>query len=494
MRLSTSLPRLKTHTVFFTPKRWGRSALALLPSAAFLSVFALLARGGYRALGRLDWLDAVGLGALVVAGFVTVSRRLSRTHASSGPGTREELEFGGMLLAAAFVAVALGGELLFPLVYLLMAFLVTFFTPAAGGALAGSGGAAQRAADAARSLGASSSPARSSSCSSPALYHLVLSARLALARHAEAGRGEEQDPRDRGAGAHLPPGLQRGRQLPGVKDQEKWLVAAVKEIEGAAGSALEVAETSLSTHTVAVFLLTSDDRSLKLHDCRSASERVQRERFPAGEGIFGALLKRGVPVRMNSRRAAQGRHPLRAAGPQVRALLAVPIVEGAGLLRGVLVADRLDDQPFTDDDERLLSVIAGEVLRAIEVERVMSYIRRARDEKDRFFRAIEELNRAGSPEQVFLAVLESARQMAPLDFCAVTLVSEEERQRLHRIVRMSGVTSAGPGPRGPRPSPTTTGWWPTWCATARRCRAATRARWTGRSSSTTTPRSAACSR
>ena len=52
------------------------------------------------------------------------------------------------------------------------------------------------------------------------------------------------------------------------------------------------------------------------------------------------------------------------------------------------------------------------MLRAIEVERVMGYIRKARDEKDRFFRAIEELNRAGAPDQVFLAVLESARQLA----------------------------------------------------------------------------------
>jgi diguanylate cyclase (GGDEF)-like protein len=44
---------------------------------------------------------------------------------------------------------------------------------------------------------------------------------------------------------------------------------------------------------------------------------------------------------------------------------------------------------------------------------------------------------------VFLAVLESARQVAPLDFCAVTLVSEQAGQRLHRVVRLTGVTSAG---------------------------------------------------
>jgi diguanylate cyclase (GGDEF)-like protein len=100
-------------------------------------------------------------------------------------------------------------------------------------------------------------------------------------------------------------------------------------------------------------------------------------------------------------------------------------------------------EPFSDQDERLLTTIASEVLRSIEVERVMTYIRKSRDEKDRFFRAIEELNRAGSPEQVFIAVLESARQIANLDFCAVTLVSETDGKRMHKVARMTGVTAAG---------------------------------------------------
>ena len=207
--------------------------------------------------------------------------------------------------------------------------------------------------------------------------------------------------------------------------------------------ATNLKSATLKTNTVGVFMLASDDRSLKLHDCRSTSEHVQRERFKAGEGIFGALLKRGVPVRMNSATGLKGVTHYEPGGPDIGAILGVPIIEGGGLVRGVLVADRLENKPFSEDDERLLTVIAGEVLRAIEVERVMSYIRQSRDEKDRFFRAIEELNRAGSPEQVFLAVLEACRQVAQPEFCAVTLVSEQGGQRVHRIVRMSGVTSAG---------------------------------------------------
>jgi diguanylate cyclase (GGDEF)-like protein len=275
------------------------------------------------------------------------------------------------------------------------------------------------------------------------LYHLVLAARLKLARQAEAEAVKHtlKELEDRARTFRL---VSSGAEsTPGVKDQEKWLLAAVKEIEGATGAALEVAETALRSHTAAVFLLGSDDRSLKLHDCRSRSERVQRERFPAGEGIFGALLKRGVPVRMNGASGLKGVTHYEPQGPSVRAILAVPIVEGSGVMRGVLVADREENLPFTDQEEHLLTVLASEVLRAIEVERVMSYIRRSRDEKDRFFRAIEELNRAGAPDAVFLAVLESARQVAPLDFCAVTLVNEQDGQRVHRVVRLAGVSSAG---------------------------------------------------
>ncbi len=442
MTPATALRPRALRSLGFTPDRWAQTALRLLPGAAVLVIFAFLARGRLRSLDALGWADAGAFALLGLGGGLAAVRRVRRSMTGAPLLLRDELEFGGTLLAAAFAVVALGGELLFPVVYLLMAFLVTFLSRPAAGTLLGSavlfdalltlperwGVFAGRAVFLALFAG---------------LYHLVLSTRVAAARRAEddAVKNKLKDIEERARTFRL---VSSGADsIPGVKDQEKWLVAAVKEIEGATGSALEVAVAALHTHTVGVFLLTSDDRSLKLHDCRSASEQVQRERFAAGEGIFGALLKRGVPVRMNGMSALKGVTHYEPGGPAVSALVAVPIIEGGGLVRGVLVADRLENKPFSEDDERLLQIIAGEVLRAIEVERVMSYIRRSRDEKDRFFRAIEELNRAGSPDQVFLAVLESARQVAPLEFCAVTLVSEQDGQRVHRIMRMSGVTSAG---------------------------------------------------
>ena len=439
-----SIPRVRHgRSIGFTPGKWVQQLVRLVPAAAVLLIFAFLARGRFRSVDALTWADGAAAGLLLLGGALTSIRRVRRSMTGAPLALRDELEFGGSLLATAFLGVALGGELLFPIVYLLMAFLVTFLARPAAATLLGSAVLFDALLTLPERWGVFLGRA-AFLCLFAALYHLVLSARLAVARRAEqdAVKNKIKEIEERARTFRL---VSSGANdsLPGVKDQEKWLVAAVKEIEGATGSALEVAETSLQTHTVAVFLLTSDDRSLKLHDCRSSSEQIQRERFAAGEGIFGALLKRGVPVRMNSTSGLKGVTHYESGGPDLGAVLAVPIVEGGGLVRGVLVADRLENKPFSEQDEHLLQVIAGEVLRAIEVERVMGYIRRSRDEKDRFFRAIEELNRAGSPEQVFLAVLESARQVAPLEFCAVTLVSEANGARAHRIMRMTGVTSAG---------------------------------------------------
>jgi diguanylate cyclase (GGDEF)-like protein len=83
------------------------------------------------------------------------------------------------------------------------------------------------------------------------------------------------------------------------------------------------------------------------------------------------------------------------------------------------------------------------VLRAIEIERVMGYIKSARDEKDSFYRAIEELNRAAKTDEVMETSLEICRSLAPIDFGAITLCEEEADEaavtRFHRIARVSGV-------------------------------------------------------
>src|SRR5208283_3827841 len=133
----------------------------------------------------------------------------------------------------------------------------------------------------------------------------------------------------------------------------------VQQVEGAVGAVLDVAELAIRSHSCAAFLLDADDRMLRLHDCRSTSELVQRAPVPAGEGILGGVVRRGVAVRMASEGGLRGVGWYQS-NVGVKSVLAVPLQERSGQLRGVLLADRLQPEAFTDGDEHLLTILARE--------------------------------------------------------------------------------------------------------------------------------------
>jgi two-component system, cell cycle response regulator len=424
-------------------RRALRWVFAGLPVAAVLTTVAVLASGAFSAGAQPSW-AAAGTLVLVLAGVVSGTARRTPSRAGRDRTVGDDLALGAPLVAASVLVAALAGEGLFPLVYLVMAGLVGFLRFGAASLLV-------LLAVGLDALQASRSETpRTAELAAHALflvlfaatYRLVLNARLALARRAEVDavrnrlREVEEDARtfrlvDSGS----------AERTDGAAAQEKWLLASVQEVEGAVGAVLDVAELAIHGHTCAAFLLDADDRMLRLHDCRTLSEEVQRAPLPAGEGILGGVVRRGVSVRMT---AATG---LRGVGwyathVGVKSVLAVPLQERSGQLRGVLLVDRLEPEPFTDADEQLLAILAREVLRALEVERVLGEVRRGRDEKTRFFRAIEELNRAVDPGAVFAAVLENARALAALDFVALTLVQEEEGARVHRVAKVVGGSAA----------------------------------------------------
>jgi len=107
----------------------------------------------------------------------------------------------------------------------------------------------------------------------------------------------------------------------------------------------------------------------------------------------------------------------------------------------------MEPTPFGDEDERLLVTLAGEILRAVAAERLLADMKRARDEKDRFYEAIRRLNQTSKLRDVFDVALQVVRSMAPVTFGAVTLCEPEGGRPHHRIVRATfGEDGAGAGP------------------------------------------------
>ncbi len=425
-------------------RRALRLLLRSVPPAVAVGVGGLVGLGTFGGAAPA-WIQGGAMAALAAALAGTVWRRAARAARGERADYREQLELGALMVVAAHALsqTAAQGEAESPFqaaVYLVMALLVAFLARWVGFVLVVLAVVLEVLVWAGRGASAWELPAVAVHAGFVVLFavltHAALAARLSSARRAEALAVERRlrQIAERAREFRLLPHA-AGDGPPGERER-RWTEAAVVEIESAVRGVLEIAEVALRAHTCAVFVLSPDDRELTLRDCRSASEGVARRPIPAGEGALGGAVRRRAPVRLHGELKPVSYYE---DGTRPRALLAVPLVDRRGEhVRGVLVADRVEDAPFGDEDERLLVTLSAEILRAVAAERLMMDMKRARDEKERFYEAIERLNRTTKPSEVFDATLDVARGMVPVDFAAVTLVEEAEGRRVHRVARVAG--------------------------------------------------------
>ncbi len=435
-------------------RRLRRLLLRGLPGAVAAAGAGLVACGFYRTTPPGPaWIatSAPLLGTTVAVGW----RRLARARAGRASSTRQELELGALALVAAFTASELSRALPVPgdaplhaLVYLAVAALVSLLPRTPGVALAAATVLFEaalwwlRGADPRQAAGPAVHAALVLGFAG--LYHGILGARIAAGRRAERAalerRRRELDERAR----QLRLLAASGEVVEG-EATDRLAEAAVLETDAAARGLLEVAEAAFHARTAAVWLLSEDDRELRLWECRSASDCVA-ERLPAGEGPPGVVVKRCAALRLHGD-VRSANHYLDGARP--KALLAVPLrARVGGHLRGVVLVDRDEETPFGPEDEQLLAKIATELARAAAAERLLRDGRLMRAEQERFYQAMERLNKTAKPRDVFDAVLAVAAGMVPVDFAALTLAEGEGREARHRVVRAvlaGGGADAGPG-------------------------------------------------
>jgi diguanylate cyclase (GGDEF)-like protein len=424
-------------------RRGVRFVLRGIPSAVAVVAAALVALRAFEA-STYRWPQWVALGAVALALLATVRRRVRRAAEGAPVRTRDELEIGALFLVGAYAAAqsaATGGGAspLQPVVYLVVAFLVAFFTPAVGAVLGAEAIGLEALLWAARGA---SPPALSEVgvragfvAAFALLFHAVLAAQIASGRHErrtamelrfeELARAARQF-RLRAAASDEPDDP--------AERERRWTEGAVAEIQAAVAGAIEVAAAALRSHTCALYWLSDDEEQLTLTDCRSESEAVARGPLPAGEGALGGAVRRRAAVRLHGELKAVNYY-LDATRPA--ALLAVPVVERrGGNVRGVLVVDRMSGTPFGDEDEALLRTLGSEVLRAVDAERLMRDVRETRAQADRFYRAIQRLNKTKKLAEVLDELIGVVREMVPADLAAVALVDDEDpgRARVARVV------------------------------------------------------------
>jgi len=184
--------------------------------------------------------------------------------------------------------------------------------------------------------------------------------------HQEAARVRERFERLLAAGASILSHHELDTVLQEVVD-------AAREVVGARYAALGVL---------------GPDRTSVTQFVTSGMDEATRQRIgdpPRGHGLLGIVIREGKPIRS----ADINRHPERYGfpphHPPMKSFLGVP-VKGQGAVFGNLyLTEKIDAPEFSDEDEAIAVMLAGQAAVAVENARLLSEIRAMQRQRDLFF-------------------------------------------------------------------------------------------------------------
>jgi len=167
-------------------------------------------------------------------------------------------------------------------------------------------------------------------------------------------------------------------QVAANDDSYRLARSSVEEIHQAVLFALELMRRSLGLHTSMLLWLSDASPHLRISELATDSDRVIDGPFSMNEGVFGAVDAEKKTVALSGLKLSYVL-PYYAGACPVRALAVVFVME-SGQLRGILVADRKDDVPFSESEQELLLAATRYMVRAIQNERVFVQLERSKVE------------------------------------------------------------------------------------------------------------------
>ena len=447
-----ALARLQRRATF----ELGRLLRATLGFGVSVAFVVLLWHGWFPDLrqpgAEASRVAAAAILTAMLAGKIAARVRTTERRRSPQREAFSDAELGLLLLTAVYVLLAVSGGAtspVYPLVYAVVSFLVTFhrlavglplaiaavgfeavicFSPSAGGALA-SGGV---------SISVTTFVGHAGFIAIFALLNVVfLHAEVARQRRERRRRLEEeivsmrQEARDfRLISTALSP---ENRVRTRAEEEEKISQGSIETIHQQLFTLLALLKKSLSLQTCALLWLDESGDKLKVKELCTEAAHFIEEPIPARTGVLGAIMKEARPFVLGAPKPSL--LPYYAGPVEVSAFMGVPVHEGR-ILRGVLVADRKIDLPFTELDADVLTSASAQVVSVVQSERVFQAVERSKHEHERFYRASSELNRALTLAEVYDAAIAGARGVCDFDFAAIA--TYDAVRQAHTIRRVVG--------------------------------------------------------
>jgi two-component system cell cycle response regulator len=415
-----------------------RTFRTLWGSALVAAVVALLWQGWFPDLRRpgSDYARALVAALLAGALAIKVAARVSTNERRRNPRREmlSDIELGLLLLAATYVFLSvLGGTTspIYPLVYALVSFLVTFHPLKTGTPLA----AAALGFEAVMAFGPGASPGAVAAFPGHAGFIAVFAVLNVAFLHAEVARQRREhrkrleeevlSMREEARDFRLiSPGLGADSRLrTRAEEEEKLSQGSIETIHQQLLHTIELLRRALGLKTCALLWLDSSGEKLKLKELSSSAQNLAEGMLSARAGVFAAILKDGRPCALESPKPAL--LPYYQGPEDVSAFVGVPIFEGR-TLRGVLVGDRASGPAFVVPEIELFVSAAAQIMRIVQSERVFQAVERSKHEHERFYRASTALNRALTLDEIHAAAVEGARGVCDFDFVAISAYDKRD--------------------------------------------------------------------
>ena len=203
-------------------------------------------------------------------------------------------------------------------------------------------------------------------------------------KRAEAERTQIYD-REQRARHEVETTMDRMRQVQSVTD----VALAHLSMDELLAELLVRVRDAMNVDTVAVLLLEPEGDELLAWAAKGLEEEVELGvRIPVGSGFAGTVASSKAPVRIYDTETSGVLNPL-LKQKGIRSLLGVPLlVEGRVI--GVIHTGRFTRYQFTEDDTRLLQLVADRIALAIDNARLFEEERTARREAEEASRAKDE--------------------------------------------------------------------------------------------------------
>ena len=172
-------------------------------------------------------------------------------------------------------------------------------------------------------------------------------------------------------------------------------------------------------------LIDPNTQELVVHASRGFSKRTLRHiRLKVGQGAVGWVAKHGKPLILNDAPS----DPLFSYFPKdaehVSSLMSVPlIVEGRTI--GVLSISSIEPKSFTEEDESLLTTLAGQVAIVIENARLYKQVRRRLAEQKVLYRLAQQLASTVDVPSALKFIVNHLSTSFRAKFGALSLLNEE---------------------------------------------------------------------